>query len=169
LTRRRDDGIVVNLREHEDGGQTPATDGIGVAEICDLSRRASVQHVHRRRVRSEQSGQTQLGTHLALCYERGRMSDVNEQLVRVEHRLDGLEQSVSGLRGEVGGLRLVAEDHTTSLTTLCEAAAHNTARLDEIVIALRPLQEMRDLLVRVADNHERRIQDLEKHAGIDRS
>jgi hypothetical protein len=69
LTRRDDDGIVVDLLEHEDSRQTPETDEIGVAGICDLSRRASEQHVHRRRALSEESGQTQLGTQLALCYE----------------------------------------------------------------------------------------------------
>ena len=110
----------------------------------------------------------------------GRLGAVEEGLTAVETRLGSVETAVQDLRGdlgklrgEVGKLRVLGEENAGRITVIAEVQSHHGkllaqhgAKLDEIADALRPLASIDAFIKLVAHDHELRLTDLEKRAGI---
>ena len=94
-----------------------------------------------------------------------------------ETGLQSLERTVEKLRileeANAHTIKLIAEGHGAKLDShSAKLDSHSakldshSAKLDSIMKALAPLQEIREFVERVADDHETRIAALEKHTGI---
>lgn len=101
------------------------------------------------------------------------LKEVDRRLGSVETGLNDVRKEVGGLRGEVNRLQILGERSTEDIKKVAEVQGHHGDKLDEhgrkldaIVRALEPLNELRDFIHRVAPNHETRIQELEKRTGI---
>lgn len=108
------------------------------------------------------------------------MPETDERLDKVEKRLGGVEtglkdvetglhelrDEVGGLRGEVNDLRILGEKNADDIKKVAEVQEHHGRKLDDIVEALKPLSEIHDFVQGVAPNHEARIRELERRAGI---
>lgn len=106
------------------------------------------------------------------------MPDVEERLGRVELRLDSVEGAVRELRSEVGELRgevgelrgevhelrIVVETHGSEIARIGEVLGHHGRQLEQITLALRPLNDIKEFITLVAHDHERRITALEARA-----
>jgi hypothetical protein len=80
----------------------------------------------------------------------------------VEKGQSPLEQAVGKLRvleeANARTIKLIAEGHGAKLDSL-------SARLDKVI---EPLQQIKDFIERVADEHEFRITALEDHTGLNK-
>ena len=101
------------------------------------------------------------------------MAKVVERLDGVERRLTSVETGLSKLSGEVQKLRILGEENATDIKRIAEVQVQHGNRLedhgrklDEITKALEPLARLDAFVRLVADEHEKRITDLERHTGI---
>ena len=102
-----------------------------------------------------------------------RLDGVERRLSSVETGLSGLQKEVGNLRGEVGNLRgevqklrILEERNATDIKRVAEVQVQHGSKLDEITRALEPLARLDAFVRLVADEHEKRITDLERHTGI---
>ena len=89
----------------------------------------------------------------------------DERTTTFENRLDTFGNDLGVLKNDVQRLRVLYEDHDTKINTIIEAQTHHTKVLDEIRTALTPLRDIDDFVKRIAHDHERRIQVLERQTG----
>jgi chromosome segregation ATPase len=101
------------------------------------------------------------------------LKKVDRRLGSVETGLNDVRKEVGGLRGEVSRLQILGEKNTEDVKKVAEVQAYHGDKLDEhgrkldqVIRALEPLNDVRDFIHRVAPNHETRIQELEKRTGI---
>ena len=101
------------------------------------------------------------------------MAEVVERLDGVERRLSSVETGLSKLSGEVHKLRILEERNATDIKRIAEVQVHHGQKLDdhgrkldEITRALEPLARLDASVRLVADEHEKRITDLERHTGV---
>ena len=108
----------------------------------------------------------------------------DERLAAVEKELSSLQQTVGQLRvleeANQQTIKLIAEGHGARLDSLSATLnSHSTtlnshsAKLDslsgkinKVITALEPLNQIKDFIERVADEHELRITALEKHTNL---
>lgn len=118
------------------------------------------------------------------------MAGTEERFDRMEHRLDGVERELTGLRGEVQKWRVLQEAQGDQTRIIAEVQAHHGERLDridarfdqvdrrfdqidrrfaemdkrfgEIGKALQPLAALDEFVRAVAGDHEHRIAALER-------
>ena len=109
-----------------------------------------------------------------------RLTSVEKGLTDLREEVGGLRGEVGGLRGEVGGLRgkvdglsgevqklrILEEKNETNIKLIAEVQVQHGRKLDEITKALEPLARIDAFIMLVAENHEKRISDLERHTGI---
>lgn len=112
------------------------------------------------------------------------MTDANgEPIDPVEKRLSVIEREVGKLRvlaeANEHTIKLIAEGHgakldshsakldahSATLDAHSATLARHGRKLDQIIKALAPLQQIRDFIERVAGEHDQRISDLEKRMG----
>jgi chromosome segregation ATPase len=117
---------------------------------------------------------------------RGEVGELRGEVGELRGEVGELRGDVGELRGDVGELRggmgalqqgfnelrIVVESHDTRIGLIAEVQAHHGRQLEEHGAMLRrineqlaPLADLRDFVMRVADNHERRITELEKRPG----
>jgi len=88
--------------------------------------------------------------------------ETGEPLGAVETELTSLGRDVAKLRileeENARTIKLIAEGHGVKFDSLGR-------RLDEVFVALEPLQQIKDFIERVAHDHESRITALEKREG----
>jgi chromosome segregation ATPase len=60
------------------------------------------------------------------------------------------------------------DSHSAKLDSHSAKLDSHSQKLDQIIQALAPLEQIRDFVERVSDEHEGRITALEKHTGIPR-
>ena len=72
-------------------------------------------------------------------------------------------EKAGSLDRQVEKLRILEEANAHTIKLIAEG---HGAKLDSIIKALAPLQEIRDFVECVADDHEGRIAAMEKHTGI---
>jgi hypothetical protein len=93
-------------------------------------------------------------------------------------RLGAVEKELTSLGRDVGKLRVLAEENASTIRLIAEGHgamldSHSRKldslgrRLDDVFTALEPLQQIKDFIERVADEHELRITALEKREGED--
>jgi hypothetical protein len=100
----------------------------------------------------------------------GSMTDeTGEPLGAVEKELTSLGRDVGKLRvlaeENASTIRLIAEGHGAMLDSHSRKLDSLGRRLDDVFTALEPLQQIKDFIERVADEHELRITALEKREG----
>ena len=102
-----------------------------------------------------------------------RLDNVERRLTSVEKGLSELREEVGGLRGEVGGLggevhklRILGEKNETDIERIAEVQVQHGSKLDQITKALEPLARIDAFVKLAAENHEKRISDLERHTNI---
>ena len=107
------------------------------------------------------------------------MTDGPERSKPLEAELQSLERTVEKLRileeENARTLKLIAEGHGATLDLHSAKLDSHSAKLDshsrkldQIIGALAPLEQIRDFVERVSDEHERRLTALEKHTAIPR-
>jgi len=88
--------------------------------------------------------------------------ETGEPLGAVETELTSLGRDVAKLRileeENARTIKLIAEGHGVKFDSLGR-------RLDEVFVALEPLQQLKDFIERAAHDHESRITALEKREG----
>jgi archaellum component FlaC len=94
---------------------------------------------------------------------RGEVGELRGEVGGLRGEVDGLHGKVDGLGNEVQKLRVLGEQTASELKLVAEVQG---ARLDEIAKALEPLARIDSFVKLVADNHESRIQALEKRTGV---
>ena len=113
--------------------------------------------------------------------------EVKGRLGNVEARLESVETGVTELRGEVQKLRVLGEHTAGRVTLVAEVQTRHGERLEthgqmleQIARALEPMKVvpgavqqiardmgfLKDFIQRVAPEHEARITELEKGAGV---
>ena len=97
---------------------------------------------------------------------RGEVGGLRGEVGELRGEVGGLRGEVGGLRGEVQKLRVLGEDNAREIKLVAEVQGRHGERLDEIVKALEPLAGIDSFVRLVAGEHERRIQELEKRAGV---
>ena len=95
-----------------------------------------------------------------------RLTSVEKWLTDLREEVGGLRGKVDGLSGEVQKLRILEEKNETNIKLIPEVQVQHGRKLDEITKALEPLARIDAFIMLVAENHERRISDLERHTGI---
>ena len=97
------------------------------------------------------------------------MRTTGERPAAVDRDQTSLEQAVAEFRvleeENARTIRLIAEGHGAKLDSHSAKLDSLSARLN-VVIALKPLQGIKDFIERVADDHEVRITALEKHTNL---
>ena len=106
------------------------------------------------------------GVETGLTGLREEVGGLREEVGGLREEVGGLREEVGGLRGEVTSLRILGEKNTEDIKKIAEVQEHHGQKLDDIVEALKPLSEIHDFVQRVAPNHEARIRELERRAGI---
>jgi predicted RNase H-like nuclease (RuvC/YqgF family) len=107
---------------------------------------------------------------------RGEVGELRGEVGELRGEVGELRSEVGGLRGlkdEVQKLRVLGEENERRINLVIEVQAAHGAALERITRALEPLDEMQKtmqsmkaFMQAVAENHERRIFDLEKHTGL---
>jgi hypothetical protein len=96
--------------------------------------------------------------------------DTGERLGAVEKELTSLGTEVTKLRvleeENARTIKLIEEGHGAKLDSLNGRLDSHGRKLDMLITALAPLQQIRDFIERVADDHERRITALEEHTNL---
>ena len=94
----------------------------------------------------------------------------DERLRAVEKGQASVEEAVGKLRvleeENARTIKLIAEGHGATLDSHSAKLDSLDARFNEVFKALEPLQQIKDFIERVADNHEVRITALEKHTNL---
>ena len=98
------------------------------------------------------------------------MALVSERLKKIDGRLESVEERLESVEKELGKLRVLAEENDTQIKVIRE---QHGARFDgfdrqfgEIMKALAPLATIWDFIQRVASDHESRLVEVEKRAGV---
>jgi hypothetical protein len=94
---------------------------------------------------------------------RGDVDGLRGDVGGLRGDVDGLHGDVGGLRADVQKLRVLAEENERQIKLLTEVQG---AKFEQIAEALKPLAQIHDFIRLVADNHEHRIAELEKRAGV---
>ena len=105
------------------------------------------------------------------------MTDGPERSKPLEGELQSLERTVEKLRileeENAHTLKLIAEGHGAThdshgkrLDSHSQKLDSHSQKLDQILQALAPLEQIRDFVERVSNEHEKRITALEKHTSI---
>ena len=94
------------------------------------------------------------------------LGDLRTEVGGLARKVDGLGSEVGSLRSEVQKLRILGERNATDIQRIAEVQVHHGNKLDEITKALEPLPRLDAFVRLVADEHEKRITDLEKQTGI---
>jgi hypothetical protein len=95
-----------------------------------------------------------------------RLTSVETGLSDLREQVGGLREEVGGLRGDVHKLRILGEKNETDIMQIAEVQVLHGRKLDEITMALAPLARLDAFLPLVADEHEKRITDLERRSRI---
>ena len=90
---------------------------------------------------------------------RGQIGEVRDGLQAQGQQLDRLQSEMGVVRSDLRGLARVVDRHSHQLDT-------HGRLLAEIKEQLAPMKDIKDFMQRVADEHERRITDLERHTGL---
>ena len=90
---------------------------------------------------------------------RSQIGEVREGLQARGHQLDLLQSEMGVVKGDLRSLALVVDRHSQQLDT-------HGRLLAEIKEQLTPMKDIKDFMQRIADEHERRITDLERHTGL---
>ena len=87
--------------------------------------------------------------------------------------LSGLQTEIKSLHCELRELRVLSEYNSVGLKRIAKVQVHHGQKLDdhgrkldEITRALEPLARLDAFVRLVADWHEKRITDLERHTGV---
>ena len=101
------------------------------------------------------------------------LGELRSEVGNLGNEVGGLRGEVGGLRGEVQKLRILGEQNATDIKRVAEVQVQhgNTlddhgSKLDEITKALEPLARLDAFVRLVANEHGKRITDLERHTGI---
>jgi archaellum component FlaC len=118
---------------------------------------------------------------------RGEVGELRGEVGELRGEVGGLREDVGGLRGEVGELRgktdtlaadvqklrVLGEENEHRIKLVLEVQADHGkklgdhgAKLDRIFEALKPLPAIYAFVQSVAHDHEMRIVELEKRAGV---
>ena len=99
---------------------------------------------------------------------RGRLDRGDERSTQMEARIAKLAENFSGRITKLdedlsGRITTLDENLSGRITKLDERLSARLDRFDErLTTGLAPLKELRDFVQRIADEHERRISELEK-------
>jgi chromosome segregation ATPase len=90
-----------------------------------------------------------------------RFDQMDERFKKVDERFGTMDTRIDSLESETHKLRVLEEANSELIKVIAEVQSRHGEKLDELAKGLEPLKDLRDFIQRVAEDHERRITELE--------